>query len=194
MPSMSAVERAFCRSRPWSALAGRTILPWALQGVSPTGELLELGSGDGAMAAGLAQAFPDLKLTVTDIDPVMVGAARRRFGGHTGVSVAEADVTRLPFEDGRFDAVASFLMLHVIEWQQALREAQRVLKPGGTFVGYDLHRSRMAEMIHVVDRSPHRLIEADAFETGLFAAGFARVRTARALGGYVTKFVAEVAG
>jgi len=192
MPSMSAVERSFCRNPLWAGFARKAVLPWALQGVSPVGELLELGSGSGAMAAGTAQTFPDLKLMVTDIDPAMVTAASQRLRGHPQITVAEADVTDLPFEDGRFDVVASYLMLHhVIEWQQALAEAVRVLKPGGTFVGYDLVRTRVAEWIHIVDRSPYRLINYDEFAPALAAAGFHQVRVTRALGAQVTRFVAH---
>lgn len=192
MPSMSAVERSFCRSPLWGGFARTAVLPWALQGVRPTGELLELGSGGGAMAAGTAQTFPDLTLIVTDIDPAMVRAARQRLRGHPQATVSQADVTDLPFEDGRFDVVVSYLMLHhVIEWRQALAEAVRVLKPGGTFVGYDLHRTRAAEWIHVVDRSPHRLIEHEDFAPALTAAGFDHVRVTRALGAHVTRFVAQ---
>jgi SAM-dependent methyltransferase len=195
MPSMSAVERSFCRNPLWGGFARKAVLPWALQGVRPAGELLELGSGSGAMADGTAQTFRDLRLVVTDIDPAMVRAARQRLRGHPQVTVAEADVTDLPFEDGRFDVVASYLMLHhVIEWRQALAEAVRVLRPGGTFVGYDLHLTRVAEWIHIVDRSPYRLIEHDDFAPALAAAGFEQVRVRRALGGHITRFVGQRPG
>ncbi len=118
MPSMSAVERTFCRNPLWGGFARKAVLPWALQGVEPAGELLELGSGSGAMAAGTAQTFPGLKVTVTDIDPAMVRAARQRLRSHAQITVAEADATDLPFDEGRFDVVASYLMLHhVIEWR-----------------------------------------------------------------------------
>jgi len=144
------------------------------------------------MAAGTAQTFPDLRLVVTDIDPAMVRAARQRLRGHPQVTVAEADVTDLPFEDGRFDVVASYLMLHhVIDWRQALAEAVRVLKRGGTLVGYDLDRTRAAEWTHIVDRSPYRLIKHDDFAPALKAAGFGQVRVTRALAGHVTRFVAQ---
>jgi SAM-dependent methyltransferase len=189
---MSAVERSFCRNPLWGGFARKAVLPWALQGVTPAGELLELGGGSGAMAAGTAQTFPDLKLVFTDIDPAMVRAARQRLRGHPQITVAEADVTDLPFEDGRFDVVASYLMLHhVVEWRQAVAEALRVLRPGGVFVGYDLHRTRAAEWIHVLDRSPHRLIGRSDFAPALMAAGFDRVRVTQALGGHVTRFVAR---
>jgi hypothetical protein len=60
MPAMSTVERSFCRHRLWGGFARKAVLPWALQGVRPAGELLELGSGSGAMAAGTGQAFPEV--------------------------------------------------------------------------------------------------------------------------------------
>jgi len=82
MPSMSAVERSFCRNPLWGGFARKVVLPWALQGVRPAGELLELGSGSGAMAAGTSQTFPDLRVVVADIDPAMVRAARQRLRGH----------------------------------------------------------------------------------------------------------------
>ena len=53
MPTMSKVESGFCRSVPWRPLAGRVILPWALQGRPLTGDVLEIGGGSGAMAAQL---------------------------------------------------------------------------------------------------------------------------------------------
>ena len=131
MPSMSVIEQGFCRSAPWRGFARKVILPWALHGLEPHGELLELGAGSGAMADGMARTFPELQLTVTDIDPAMVAAARKYLGARPNVRVEQADVTDLPFADSTFDVVTSYLMLHhVIEWRRALSEASRVLRPG----------------------------------------------------------------
>jgi ubiquinone/menaquinone biosynthesis C-methylase UbiE len=70
----------------------------------------------------------------------MVDAARARvapFGDRA--LVRQADATALPFEDAAFDHVVTFIMLHhVIDWEKALAETARVLRPGGTLVGYDL--------------------------------------------------------
>lgn len=53
------------------------VLPWALQGVRPTGEVLEIGAGSGAMSAGLLSKFPDVSVVATDYDADMLAAASR---------------------------------------------------------------------------------------------------------------------
>lgn len=189
---MSVVEQAFCRSASWQIFTRRVILPWALQGLRPHGQLLEIGAGPGAMASDTARRFPDLRVTVTDIDPAMVESARQRLASHTRVSVEQADVTDLPFGDQSFDYVASYLMLHhVIDWKRAIAEATRVLRPGGTFIGYDLTKTRAAGWIHQVDRSPYRLIAIDEFEPAFEQSGLETVGIRQGLGGYVVRFVAD---
>ncbi|MEO7943508.1 MAG: class I SAM-dependent methyltransferase [Marmoricola sp.] len=192
MPSMSVIEQGFCRSAPWRGFARRVILPWALHGLEPQGELLELGAGSGAMADGTARTFPDLQLTVTDIDPAMVAAARKHLSARPNVRVERADVTDLPFADSSFEVVTSYLMLHhVVEWRRALSEASRVLRPGGVFVGYDLAKTRLATLIHVADRSPYRLIARHEIRPALVDAGLQDVHIRRALGGHVVQFTAR---
>ncbi|WP_233498931.1 class I SAM-dependent methyltransferase [Blastococcus sp. TF02A-26] len=143
---MSSAERLFCQSPPWRWVAGRVILDWALQGAAPRGAMLELGGGSGAMAAETIRRYPDCELTVTDLDPAMVAATEQRFTDEPRVTVRQADATALPFADGSFDVVVSFLMLHhVIEWRRALDEVSRVLRPGGHFVGYDLVASPLTK-------------------------------------------------
>lgn len=193
MPVMSAVESIFCRSRPWRAFARGRVLPWALQQRALAGEVLEIGAGSGAMADGVAATFPEARLTVTDVDPAMVDAARRRLAGHPQVTrVESASVTALPFADSTFDAVTSFLMLHhVVDWEDALAEVVRVLKPGGTFVGYDLTDTMLSRLIHQADRSPHRLISPGRLASGLTRAGFDDVAVRVTLGNHVMRFAAS---
>tara|TARA_R110002124_G_scaffold117983_4_gene275158 strand:+ start:28646 stop:29221 length:576 start_codon:yes stop_codon:yes gene_type:complete len=158
MPKMSRIETAFCRSSAWGHFAGSVILPWALQGHDLSGDVLELGAGSGAAAAALLQRAPGIRLTVTDVDEGMVASARGRLA-RPGPQVEQADATALPFESASFDFVLSFLMLHhVLNWQAAIAEAARVLRPGGLLLGYDLTASPTAKLIHLIDRSPHRLL------------------------------------
>lgn len=188
MPVMSAIEGIFCRSLPWRAFAGRVVLRWTVDGHSLSGDVLEIGGGSGAMAAGLARAFPDASITMSDIDPVMVDVARIELARFPNAAAEVADVTSLPFAPGRFDVVVSFLMLHhVIEWREALAEAFRVLKPGGALLGYDLTNTLLAGWIHKLDGSPHRIIAPGELTEGLAAAGFTGITVRRAARGHLMR-------
>lgn len=192
MPVMSAIESAFCRSVPWQGFARRAVLPWALRGYELEGDVLELGGGSGAMAEGVVRTFPQVRLTVTDIDDDMVSAAQQRLAGWANVRVERADVSALPFQDSCYDAVTSYLMLHhVIAWRAALFEAARVLRPGGTFVGYDLTDTRLARAVHRVDGSPHQMVASDEMRDGLLSAGLVGISVESSARRHVMRFRAE---
>ena len=147
------------------------------------------------MAEGMARSFPGIRITTTDVDPRMVRAARRRLDGLGGAEARVADATALPFQDGSFDRVTSFLMLHhVIDWQGALREASRVLRPGGVLVGYDLTRSALARLVHWADRSPYRLAAANEYGAAFKRSGLLPRRLDVSVRGHVVRFVAEKPG
>ena len=189
MPVMSTIESAFCRSAIWASFARRAVLPWALEGTQLSGDVLEIGAGSGAMADGMVRAFPEARLTVTDLDEAMVSTARARLAGRPNVIVEQADVTGLPFEDSTFDVVTSYLMLHhVIDWQAALAEAGRVLRPGGTLLGYDLAYTPVARLIHLADRSPHRIVSTTELRGGMTDAGLTGITVHPSVGGLLMRF------
>jgi len=196
MPTMSLIERAFCRSRLWRAVTRRIVLPWAFGAIQLEGEVLELGSGSGANAAELLARYPTVRFTATDVDPAMLAPARqclRSFGDR--VDVREADATALPFPDASFDAVVTLIMLHhVIDWERALAESVRVLRPGGLVVGYDLVRSVPARVLHRIDRSPHRLATAAALHDRLAELALIDIGVESRLGGLVARFSARRPG
>lgn len=150
MPEMVSLEKTLCRSAPWRLVARKVVLPWALQRHVPSGDALEIGAGAGVVAAELLRSHPDLRLTVTDYDDAMLSAGRDRleaFGSR--VAVETADATDLPFADESFDHVFSFIMLHhVLDWESAIGESLRVLKPGGWLIGYDILESRLFQFLH----------------------------------------------
>src|SRR3546814_6104716 len=190
MAVMSRVEAAFCRSAPWRAFTGRFVVPWVLRGEDRAGEVLEIGSGAGANAAVIAETQPQARITATDVDPAMVTAARARLARYgTRTTVAKADSTLLPFDDDHFDAAVSLLMLHhVIDWEVAIYELARVVRPGGRVVGYDLTATSGARLLHLADRSPHRLLTPEELRRQLVASGFGNVDVDTSLAGLVARF------
>jgi len=160
VPSMSRVQAVFCRSGPWRGFARRVVLPWAFQGFRPEGDVLEIGAGSGAMAAELLATHPGITMTVTDFDEAMVDSARAGLAPFAGRATArQADATALPFDDGAFDLVLSWVMLHhTVEWEKALAEAARVVRPGGHVVGYDLLSTAPLRLLHRNDGDHLRLM------------------------------------
>ncbi len=107
-----------------------------LKAVPPGSLILELGCGLGHDGLELLRA--GYRLVETDIAPGQLGEARRLhraegFCGSAGHMLADGQ--RLPFADGSFDGVLMVAMLHHLpDPLAALREAKRVLKPGGRIV------------------------------------------------------------
>ena len=166
MPSMSQVESLLCRSAPWRTFATRVVLPWAIGEEQLTGSAIEVGSGSGAMAGALLDRYPGLQLTATDYDPDMVLAAARRLGQYgERALVAHADASALSFADDTFDVALSFLMLHHVgNWEEALRELTRVVKPGGRVIGCDMAYNRFLDWSErTFGSGDERLISLDEF-------------------------------
>jgi len=82
--------------------------------------------------------LPDLhRYTALDFNAAMLSRARPR-GGALNVDWVLGDSMALPFPDAHFDHVVLHLIVAVVpQPAQCLREAARVLKPGGTIVLFD---------------------------------------------------------
>lgn len=133
------LERYYSPGRTWQSLAA------GLAGLLDLGDVLDVGSGDGAAAATLAPHCRSL--TCIDSNARLVEAARARLAKYPNARTLAADVHALPFEADRFDSVLLFHTLtYASEPKQALRECARVLRAGGRLVVLCLDRHEQREI------------------------------------------------
>ncbi|MBX3085160.1 MAG: class I SAM-dependent methyltransferase [Anaerolineae bacterium] len=113
------------------------------------GQALDIGTGNGPLAILLAAKYPDAQVTGIDYwgqaweysqqvcvqNATAMGVAQRtRF--------QKASASKLPFEDGAFDAAISHFVFHEVadapDKRAVIREALRVIRKGGAFSFQDM--------------------------------------------------------
>ena len=122
----------------FSRLIGARDVGWQLvaqAGIEPGATVLEIGCGTGNALLLAARVVPGA--TVIGLDPdrrALAAAARKARRAKLTVRLDHGYADRLPYADGSVDRVLSAFMLHHLptdEQHAALREAHRVLAPGG---------------------------------------------------------------
>ena len=111
--------------------------------------IVDCAGGTGDMARRFAKMTrriqarrggPDLQVVVVDYNAEMIAAGRER-GVEPEIVWAVGDAQKLPLPDAAADAyVISFGIRNVTDISAALREARRVLKPGGRFLCLEFSR------------------------------------------------------
>ena len=170
------------------------------------------GTGDVAFRI-LDEGGPQTHATVLDINGDMLAVGRERAGSRYAgrIEFVEANAESLPFAARSFDAYTiAFGIRNVPRIDAALKEAHRVLKPGGHFLClefskvdvpgldalYDAYSfnviPRLGEMVTGDAESYRYLVESirrfpplDVFKAMIIAAGFHRVSFEPILGGAV---------
>lgn len=105
--------------------------------LDPDSILGDLGCGTGQLIGALAPFVA--KVVGVDESPTMLASARRRLQGVENVELHEGALESLPLADGSLDAAALSLVLHhAVEPADVLREAARVLRPGGRILVIDM--------------------------------------------------------
>jgi ArsR family transcriptional regulator len=153
--------------------SGSEILP--LFGFLDAGwTVADLGAGTGALAARISP-FVDRVIAV-DSSSEMLSALESRLVDAPNVESRQGELESLPIEDGSCDLAFMLLVLHyIVEPPEALREACRILKPGGRLIVVDMREHDREEyrtsMGHVWTGFPGERIEDWGRE-----AGFGHVR------------------
>lgn len=101
--------------------------------------LLDVAGGTGDIALRfIRRGGPGCNAVICDISPEMLEVGHRRVnseGMADRIELVEGNAEALPFEDAKFDTYTiAFGIRNVTHIDQALREAYRILKPGGRFL------------------------------------------------------------
>jgi len=133
------LERYYSPGRTWQSL---TV---GIAALLKLGDVLDVGSGDGAAASSLAPYCHSL--TCIDTSVRMIEAVKERLGKLSHVRAQVADMHALPFGPSSFDSVVVFHTLTYAEHPaRALEECARVLRPGGRLVLLCLDRHQQHEV------------------------------------------------
>jgi ubiquinone/menaquinone biosynthesis C-methylase UbiE len=121
--------------------------------IEPDHHILDVGCGTGSFVVLLKRQYPQVRVAGLDPDPKALRRAERKIR-RAGVSVQldEGFSDELPYETAVFDRVFSSFMFHHLdgpEREKTMREALRVLKPGGSFHLFDF----------VADQAPRGFLE-----------------------------------
>jgi SAM-dependent methyltransferase len=112
------------------------------------GKVLDLGCGFGILGMRICSMDEFSTVFALEQSPILVRAAEvitSRHGYNSRIAVKAWNEEKLPFNDGEFDAVVSFLALH--KWNnpsKVFAEIERVRKPGGLVYISDFRRDQPA--------------------------------------------------
>ena len=135
-----------------SMFGPRADLGAALALLDPDMIVGDLGCGTGSLALALSQHVAAVH--AVDGSAAMLLAARTRLAGQPNVVLSEGALEALPLADASLDVAVLMLVLHhVAEPSRVLREARRVLRPGGRLLITDMraheHEEYRLQMGHV---------------------------------------------
>jgi len=145
MPEMNRIARFFVNRSAARRADARARWIAATVPIVPHATCLELGAGNGAVAARFVDRFAPARYVATDVDPHQVEEAGRALdrrypaGRPSSLELRAVDLLDVPFPDRSFDVVLVFVALHHTgaahrdgsKVPRALAEIDRVLKPGG---------------------------------------------------------------
>src|SRR5262245_48007202 len=104
----------------------------------PGHKILDVGGGTGDIAFRILERTPEAHVTICDLTPAMLNQGRDRAidrGILGGVEWVAGNAEHLLFNEMQFDAFTiGFCLRNVADWDAALHEAWRVLRPGGRFL------------------------------------------------------------
>jgi len=101
--------------------------------IESTDIVLECACGTGAISRHIALKCK--KLIATDYADGMLTQARKNLKGFNNVSIEQANIMELDYDDAFFDKVVAGNVIHLLKQpDKALKELERVVKKGGKII------------------------------------------------------------
>ena len=182
-PLLNSIHGAAVFNRRVRVLAGHLA-----DAIPSRGTVLDLGCGDGSVAAALMQIRPDLKVEGVDV----------LIRPQTHIPVTQYDGTTLPFEDQSFDYVTIVDVLHHTDDPAAvLTEAARVARRGIALKDHLLEGILAGPTLRFMDWVgnrghgvvlPYNYLTRKDWQSAFDKAGLAAVSNAERLGLYPPPF------
>ncbi len=180
---MNTLEHCICSSSLWRYISQRQLLPWVLSDACLGDHVLEIGAGYGAATVHLRERVS--LVTSLEYDHNSTRKLKAHHNGHTG-GVLRGDASHLPFASETFSSVIAILVLHHLESRQlqdlAFAEVLRVLRPGGTFLAFEINDSWIHHVGHF--KSTFTPLSPGSAFARLTTAGFSRVSVDFRRGGF----------
>ncbi len=139
------------------------------------GRILDVACGPGATTRHLMRSYEPANITAINISEKQLDAAAKRA---PGCAFLRMDATKLAFPDAHFDAIMCVeAAFHFNTRSTFLKEALRVLKPGGSLVLTDMLFRAFMKPIGEFGQVPRANFAPDiaSYRTGFEAAGFESV-------------------
>ncbi|MGI2260158.1 class I SAM-dependent methyltransferase [Shewanella sp. GXUN23E] len=140
---------------------------------------LEIGCGFGQGVELIKRHLGGRRIVAIDLDEEQVAFVSRKYINDPGIEVLMADATALPFADNRFDLVCNFAVFHhIVDWQHAVAEVFRVLRPGGYFLLEDLYRLAICNPLsrRLFEHPQVNRFNHQQLLSGLASAGFVLIK------------------
>ena len=110
-------------------------------GHGPVGPILDLCAGTLDLSAMLEEVFPGETITACDFSAKMLELGK---GKVARTQAVVGDALALPFDEASFGSViCGFGMRNLADLRAGVRQARRVLRPGGTFVTLELFAPKL---------------------------------------------------